>query len=271
MSDFDFQRYVTVGQYLPTGSVVHRLDPRVRLGGVLALLIAVAAAPRLAGVALALVALVALLALARVPLGYGLRGLLPALPFVGVLALLQVLFGPRDADLLLAWGPVRVSPASLLAGMTLVARFFAFILCISLASFCIATTELLRGLDALLRPLARLGLPTHDVVTMVQVTLRFLPLLAQEAERIVKAQASRGAEWGTARGGLLRRARRALPFLVPLFLTTLRRAEHLALAMDARGYHGGVDRTSMVELHLRPADALAAVVVLAVAVGIVVL
>jgi energy-coupling factor transport system permease protein len=115
-------------------------------------------------------------------------------------------------------------------------------------------------LASLLRPLTALGLPTHAFVLMVQVSLRFLPLLAQEAERIAKAQASRGAEWGTGRGGLLRRARQALPLIVPLFLTALRRAERLAEAMEARGYHGGQGRTSMVTLRWRAADSVALLV-----------
>ena len=123
------------------------------------------------------------------------------------------------------------------------------------------------GLDRLLRPLAALGLPTQDFVLMVQVSLRFLPLLAREAERIAKAQASRGAEWGTGRGGLLRRARQALPILVPLFLTTLQRAETMAVAMEARGYRGK-GRASMTELHFRRADGIALALVTITALGI---
>lgn len=106
---------------------------------------------------------------------------------------------------------------------------------------------------------------------MTQVTLRFLPLLALEAERIAKAQASRGAEWGTGKTGILRRVRQALPLLVPLFLNSLQRAEALALAMEARGYHGGKGRTSMIELRFRVADATALVIASALGVLIVML
>lgn len=265
MHDFEFLRFVTVGQYLPTGSLIHRLDPRARLLAGLLLLVAVTAAPRGTGLGVALAALLALLIVARIPIGYALKGLAAPLPFLAFLAALQVLFGPRDAAPLLAtWGPVAISPTSLLNGALLLARFAALILTLSLTSFCISTTEIVRGLDALLAPFTKIGLPTHAFVLMVQVTLRFLPLLAQEAERIAKSQASRGAEWGTGRGGVLRRARQAFPLLVPLFLAGLQRAENLALAMEARGYQGGKGRTTMTVLQFRPADAAA----LALAVGL---
>ena len=259
MHDFEFLRFVTIGQYLPTGSVIHRLDPRARLLAGFLLLAAVTVAPRWTGLAMALIVLLAALMLARIPLGFALKGLLPPLPFIAFLAVLQIFFGPRGAGVppLWVWGPVSISAASLLNGALLVLRFAVLILTISWLSFCISTTEIVRALDALLAPLTKIGLPTHAFVLMVQVTLRFLPLLAQEAERIAKSQASRGAEWGTGRGGLLRRARQALPLLVPLFLAGLQRAENLALAMEARGYQGGKGRTSMVELRFRRSDAVA--------------
>jgi energy-coupling factor transport system permease protein len=258
MHDFEFMQFVTIGQYLPTGSRIHRLDPRARLLAGLLLLVAITLAPRWSGVVVALAALFALLRIARIPLDYALKGLTAPLPFLLFLAVLQVLFGPREApDMLFVWGPVYVSPASLLNGALLIARFVALILTITLASLCISTTEMVRGLEALLAPFTKIGLPTGDFVLVVQVTLRFLPLLAQEAERIAKSQASRGAEWGTGRGGLFRRVRQAFPLLVPLFLTGLQRAGNLALAMEARGYQGGKGRTSMAVLHFRRADAAA--------------
>jgi len=259
MHDFEFLRFVTIGQYLPTGSIIHRLDPRARLLAGCLLLAAVTVAPHWTGLVMALIVLLAALALARIPLGYALKGLLPPLPFIVFLSVLQIFFGPRGDGVtpLWVWGPVSVSAASLLSGALLVLRFAVLILTISWLSFCISTTEIVRALDALLAPFTKIGLPTHAFVLMVQVTLHFLPLLAQEAERIAKSQASRGAEWGTGRGGLLRRARQALPLLVPLFLAGLQRAENLALAMEARGYQGGKGRTTMVALRFQWTDLVA--------------
>lgn len=243
---------------------------RVLVDG-LVLLAAVTATPCLAGLGIALVVLLTVLGISRIPMGYVLKGLLPPLPFIAFLAVLQVFFGARDANIqqLLVWGPVHVSWVSLLNGVLLVVRFATLILNISLISFCISTTEIVRGLDGLLAPLTRAGLPTHDFVLMVQVTLRFLPFLALEAERIAKSQASRGAAWGTGRSGVLRRTRQALPMLVPLFLTSLQRAENLALAMEARGYGGGRARTSMVTLRFHRADGVALVICVVLAVLIV--
>jgi len=259
MGEFEFLRFVTIGQYLPTGSPIHRLDPRTRLVSGALLLAAITVAGHLPGLLTGLLALLVLVKVARIPFAYALRGLLPPLPFIAFLAVLQILFGPQadTGSILLVVGPVRLSTGDLLNATMLLVRFAALVLTISLFSFCVTTRELIEGLEALLRPLTAIGLPTHDFILMVQVALRFLPLLAQEAERIAKAQASRGADWGTGRGGLLRRVRQALPLLVPLFLTSLRRAENLTLAMEARGYAGGKGRTSMVVLRMQLMDGAA--------------
>jgi energy-coupling factor transport system permease protein len=259
MDEFEFQRFITIGQYMPTGSPIHRLDPRVRLVAGLLLLGTATLAPDPLGLGVLLGGLLGLLLLARIPLDYALRALLPPLPFVLLLVVLQTLLSnpPPTSSVLLALGPVHITVVELREGGIFLLRFAALFLSISLTSFCISTREIIHALAALLRPLARLGLPADDFVLMVQVTLRFLPLLAQEAERIAKAQASRGAEWGTGRAGLIRRVRRTLPLLVPLFLTSLQRAENLALAMEARCYDGRRRRTSLVVLHFQIVDGVA--------------
>lgn len=258
MNDFEFQRYITIGQYLPTGSALHRLDPRTRLiaGGLL--LIAITATPSLTGIGLSLLVLMLLTMIARVPLKYTLKGILAPLPFILFLVILQILVGPQGKiEPWVVWGPIHISAAGVIDGAKILLRFPALILTITLFSACTATTEAVRGLDSLLHPLARIGLPVQDFVLMVQVSLRFLPLLAREAERIAKSQASRGAEWGTGRAGIVRRVRQSLPILVPLFLVSLQRAENLALAMEARGYEGQADRTSLVTLRFERSDAFA--------------
>lgn len=269
MNDFEFQRYVTIGQYLSTGSSIHRLDPRTRLvaGGLL--LIAITATPSLAGIGLGLIALFVLTTLARVPPKYAIKGILAPLPFILFLVILQVLLGPGgEARPLILFGPLRITATSLMDGAKILLRFPALILTITLFSACTATTETVRGLDRLLHPLARIGLPVQDFVLMIQVSLRFIPLLAQEAERIVKSQASRGAEWGTGRGGVLRRVRQSLPVLVPLFVVSLQRAENMALAMEARGYRGEAGRTSLITLRFDRRDALALALAVALSAAI---
>ena len=265
MDNFEFQRYIPIGQYVPTDSPIHRLDPRTRLVGVGLLLIAATLSPRLSGLAIALASALAIIGLARVSLAYTLRGVLTPLPFILLLAALQVLLGPTSAPgPLWDWGPVHLSLTSLRNGAVLLLRFPTLILLIAAFTAATSTTEMVRGLEALLRPLRSLRLPVQDFVLMIQVALRFLPLLALEAERIAKAQASRGAEWGAGRGGLLKRARQALPVIVPLFLVSLQRAETMALAMEARGYRGDAPRTSLIRLRYRGPDALALLLCLSV-------
>lgn len=271
MSEFEFLRNVTIGQYLPTGSPIHRLDARARILCAVIILAALTFSPNLQGLVLGFGIILLLLFVAKVPLGFALRGLLPPLPFLMLLALLQVLFNPlpEDSHLIFNLGAVTVTVADLLAGSRLLARFATLVLGLSLTSFCISTSEMIRGLELLLAPLRRVGVPTHDLVLIVQVTLRFIPFLAQAAERIAKAQASRGAGWGVGRGNPVQRARQVLPLLVPLFLNGLRRAENLALAMEARGYGSGVLPTPLTEMRFDFKDVLAIGVSLVVTAAVV--
>ena len=258
MNNFEFMQRMTFGQYLPTGSPLHRLDARARIVIFAAFLAAVTVVKGVPGLVLSLLLACIGLLLARIPLGYALKGLLPPLPFLVILAVIQVLMRSRgtEAALFQFW-VLRVTAQGLLEGSILLLRFASLVLWLSLSSFTLSISELILGLNLLLRPLRRLGLPVDDIVLMVQVTVRFIPFLTQSAERIVKAQASRGAAWGKGSGGLLKRVRQALPMIVPLFLNSLRRAENLALAMDARGYGGSAVRTAMHELKFRFVDWLA--------------
>ncbi|MEA5077634.1 MAG: energy-coupling factor transporter transmembrane component T [Anaerolineaceae bacterium] len=265
MSQFEFLPLVTIGQYLPTDSVLNRLDARIRVIIFSGLLLALTFTPSLRGLILGLAFLLLGLFLARIPIRYALKGLLPPLPFMLFIVVLQVLFFSSQVNTLtyFAWGPIHITLAGLWAALQLLLRFMALILCLSLASFCTSTSELITGMDRLLSPLNRLGIQTMDFVMAIQVAIRFLPLLAQSAERIAKAQASRGAEWGMRSGGILKQARQIVPLIVPLILTSLRRAESLALAMDARAYGLKKDRTSLYQLTFTHNDAIFLVIGLA--------
>ena len=259
--EFEFLRDLPIGQYVPGDSVLHRLDPRTRILGITALVLALTFAPRASGLLVGLAAGVGGWALARMHPGPALKGWRAALPFLLILALLQILFQMRPEQGLIlyqrAW--LVISMGDMWAAANLILRFSAYIFLLGLASSVISASQITRGSESILRPLARVGFPVHDFVMVVQVTLRFFPLLAQTAERIAKAQASRGADWD-AGGSIFQRAQRAAPMIVPLFVTSLRRAENLALAMDARAYGSGPQRSSMVELRFQKADGLAFIV-----------
>ena len=273
MSEFEVLRFLAIGQYLPTGSVLHRLDPRVKLTVImlLSLGLMLRASPTLALVGMGLA--IALLAVAHIPLAHALRGLRPLLPLFLIALVLQTLFYPHREAIaegsltLLAWGPVVVSGASIVALGAMLLTMVDIVLLLTLLTATADVSDVTHGIEGLLRPFQRLGFPAHEFALVLVVALRFVPLLGRELERLMKAQAARGADFGRGRGGLVLRIRRTLPLLVPLFVAALRRSEELVVAMESRGYTGGHGRTSLVRLQLRPADAVA----LALSIGISVL
>jgi len=225
------------------------------------LIIGAAASVSLIGLLIMLIIVIGALAVARIPLRYAIRGLRPALPFLAFISLLQVFTTPHTApaQVLWQWWRITITAAGILAAMISLARFVTLILSISLFSLSTRTTELTHGIEHLLRPMQQIGLPAHEFALTVVIALRFIPLLALETERIAKAQASRGADFGRGKMGIFKRVRRLLPLLVPLFVTSLKRAETLALAMEARCYMGGRGRTHLIHLHAHLGDALAVV------------
>lgn len=270
MSEFEFLRNVTIGQYLPTGSPLHRLDPRAKLLMAGLFLVGAVATSSLSGLIGALAAVLIGLALAGIPLRYAVRGLRPALPFLVLLSLLQVLTIPANdvGRVLWQWWRITITTTDLWVAAITLLRFVTLILGLSLFSFATSMTELTHGTEHLLRPLQRLRLPAHEFALVVAIAIRFVPMLALEAEHIAKAQASRGADFGRGRMNVFRRAVRMLPLLVPLFVSALRRGETLVLAMEARGYSGGRGRTHLIRLQARWTDGLAVALVLLLAAGL---
>ncbi|RPJ52119.1 MAG: energy-coupling factor transporter transmembrane protein EcfT [Chloroflexi bacterium] len=260
-NEFEFMRGLPFGPYLPVDSPLHRLDPRTRILLVVLLMISLLAARQPLGLVLCLAVILIGWWIAKVPFEPLWRGWLSALPFLLFLVALQILFRVgTDPDVIFQIGSLVISSADLLAGLAVLLRFSGFMAVLGLAAASLSESEITRGLEALLRPLSVLHIPTQDFVMAVQVTLRFFPLLAQTAERIAKAQASRGADWRPAGWNLVQRVKQIAPVIVPLFVASLRRAENMALAMDARGYGSLPLRTSLVSLQYHWVDAVVLVV-----------
>ncbi|MFQ6100079.1 MAG: energy-coupling factor transporter transmembrane component T family protein [Anaerolineae bacterium] len=264
MSEFEFLRYITIGQYLPSGSVVHRLDPRFKLLAFALVVVAVTFSNAYLANAILLLVVLLLVAITRVPLGYALQGVRPALPVLAFLALFQVLLPPRplgltgDCNPIFQWAFVELTDCTLRLIIVSTARLVELIVLTSLLTFSTTTTELVHGTEGLLAPLQRIGVPAHELSLVVTIALRFVPTLALQMERIVKAQVARGANFGTAgRFRFIQTTRRLLPLLIPLFLVSLRRSEALIVAMEARGYTGGKGRTRRTGPRARLADYLA--------------
>lgn len=273
MEEFELLRYVTIGQYLPTNSVIHRLDPRVKLIALGALAIAIVVQTTGLGSLLGLGITLALVVLARVDVRVALRGLAPSAPILAFLALLQLGFGwgarTSGCVTLWSWEIVNVTTCSVEAVIALLARLVALVLLTSLLTFTSTLSELARGIEWLLRPFQRVGVPADELAMVFTIALRFVPTLALEMEKLLKAQAARGANIHAGTNPIAR-TRQLLPILVPLFVNTLRRSEDLAAAMEARGYIGGMGRTHYVRLHWRRADTLALAIVALIVMSLVV-
>jgi energy-coupling factor transport system permease protein len=262
VESFDFLRHVTIGNYLPGDSLVHRLDPRAKITVVLLLIVVVTFSGSYTAHLVLLGVTIGLIALARLPLGYLFSGIKPALPFIVVLALMQLFFygrglslGGRQGVIYWEWGWLSLTSSSLQLTVISIARFLELIFLAGILTNTTPLTSLAHGMEGMLRPFARLGVPAHELSLIGTIALRFVPVLAEQLETILKAQVSRGADLGL--GGRLRfiqSARQVVVLLVPLFLNTLLRAEDLVLAMEARCYLGGKGRTHLVRLRLRGLD-----------------
>ena len=258
MQNFELLRNVTIGQYIPTGSPVHRLDPRAKILAATFLVLAVSFNTSIIANCLFLALMLAIALAARIPLRYLLRGLIMALPVLVFIFVMQVLFlgwNEPSGAVYFEWGWVRITRNSMHLMIVSLLRIISFIFLTSLVTMTSTTTELTHGVELLLEPFRRFGVPSHELALMFTIALRFVPTLAEELERIMKAQASRGGEFGTVRMWRPDRlARSYLPLVVPLFLSAFRRAEELVLAMEARCYVSGAARTRFVVLTARPVD-----------------
>jgi energy-coupling factor transport system permease protein len=253
MENFELLRNVTIGQYLPTGSVIHRLDPRAKIVAGLFLLLAVSLSSKVLPVAVLLAAIIGIALAARVPLGYLLRGLVLGLPVLVLVFVLQLIFqGSAEpaGRVYIALGWFRITRFSLQLITVGIGRILGFIFLTSLLTMTATITELTHGVESLLNPFRRFGVPAHELALINMIALRFVPTLAEEMERIMKAQASRCADIGTRRFWRPDKAAQAyLPLIVPLFLSGFRRAEELVYAMEARCYVSGEGRTNFIVLH----------------------
>jgi len=264
MSEFEYLSKIALGQYLPVDSPIHRLNPGIKLAGYILLILAVTLSKQIAGLGIALIAIFLLLLVSQIPIPFALRGLRSPLPFILILAIFQFfMVSQRSSETpFFTWHFLRATMDGLLSAGILCLRFFELILLLSAASSTLSTLEIVYGLDILLRPLSWLGFSTAQASMIIQIMLRFLPSLALSAEKIAKAQASRGAAWGNPKAGLIQKGRQLLPFLIPLFIVNLQQADALANAMLARCYGFNQKRTSLTDYSFGWNDALSLAAVL---------
>jgi energy-coupling factor transport system permease protein len=261
MSEFELLRNITIGQYLPTGSYLHRLDPRAKILAAIFVTAAVSFTPTLIGNGCLLLVCFAIVWLGRIPLAYAVRGLIPAVPFLVFFAVLQLLFFGRSYDpaspVIFQWGWIVVTEAVARLVVISAVRFLELLIVTSVFTLSTRTTELTHGIESLLRPFRRLRVPSHELALVVTIAVRFVPTLALQAERLLKAQAARGGRMGGSRWRFVSYTRQMLPVLVPLFTFALKRGEELIVAMESRAYTGGEGRTTYMQFRATPVDWLA--------------
>lgn len=246
-------RDITIGQYYPAQSVIHRLDPRVKLIGTLAYIVSLFAFKGIAPYLTAGLFLFAIIKISKVPFRFIVKGL----KAIVVLMLITVCFNLflTPGEKLASFWIFTITKEGLETAIYMVIRLMFLIIGSSLMTFTTTPNHLTDGLERLLSPLKKIHFPVHEISMMMSIALRFIPILLEETDKIMKAQMARGADFET--GGLIKKAKSLIPILVPLFVSAFRRANDLAMAMEARCYHGGEGRTKMKPLIYKRRDGMA--------------
>ena len=243
---------ITVGQYLPGNSVVHRMDPRSKILLTLFIIVFLFMTNSFVGYGLFALLIFGTVVVAKIPMNYILRGLKPLILILVLTFGLHLFMDP--GDVLFHIGPINATKQGLISGLMMVFRLILLIVTTSIMTLTTSPIDLTDGLERLMRPFQAVGVPAHELAMMMTIALRFIPTLIEETDKIMKAQMARGADFES--GNIIRRVKSMIPVLVPLFVSAFRRADVLALAMEARCYRGGKGRTRMKELKFSSLDAV---------------
>ena len=255
---------LAIGQYYPSDSIVHNADPRIKILLVAAYALAVFFIGNFTGFAVIGVMLGGLVILGGLAIGLVLRGIRPLFVILAFTLLVQLFTGGEPWALI---GPLKISIPGFKTGMFLDLRLILLVIGASLLTLTTTPVALTDALEYLLSPLKRVGVPSHELAMMMTIAMRFIPILSAEADKIIKAQAARGARFDSRNP--VTRARSFMPILVPLFVGVFRRADDLTEVMEARAYRGGKGRTRMRELKMKPGDWFGFAVVMLLLAGMV--
>ena len=244
---------ITLGQYYQTDSVLHRLDPRVKLVGTFAYLIALFVVDSWVGYLLAALFLAAMIRLSNVPFRYIVRGMKTILFLLLITVCFNLFLTP--GEVIWQFGFLKMSREGLSFAIKMALRLSLLILGSSIMTLTTTPTQLTDALESLMRPLKKIHVPVHEISMMMSIALRFIPILMEETDKIMKAQIARGADFESR--NLVKKIKSLVPLLVPLFISAFRRANDLAMAMEARCYRGGEGRTKMKPLVYQGRDRVA--------------
>ena len=260
-------RNITLGQYYPAESILHALDPRVKLFGALIWIISIFLMNNLWSFFLVTGFLIFLIIISKVPFSFMVKGLRSIMVIVIIASVLNIFFTPGNA--LVEWGGIRITDKGIINAVLMAIRMFYLIIGTSLMTLTTTPNNLTDGLARAMSPLEKLRVPVTDIAMMMTIALRFIPILIEETNKIMKAQMARGADFE--HGGLIKKAKNMVPLLVPLFVSAFRRANELALAMEARCYSSGKKRTKLNPLKYASRDAIAYIVILLFLAGLIVM
>ena len=241
---------ITLGQYFPGNTFVHRLDPRVKLLFAVFYIIALFLANQLLSYVVLIAVLVLCVVVSRIKPKALFKGMKPVLFLVAITGLLNLFY--TSGDPIWQWGFLKITVEGIWAAIFMILRIVMLICCTFLLTYTTSPIMLTDGLENLLSPLKKIKVPVHELSMMMSIALRFIPTLIEETDKIMSAQRARGADFDT--GNLFQKAKALVPLLVPLFVSSFRRADELAVAMECRCYHGGDGRTRLKELHYTGKD-----------------
>ena len=258
---------ITLGQFFPGDSIIHRLDPRVKICLLLALMILIFAIDSaIAYLALTLL-IIFLTIISQIPPITVLKSLKPLMWIILFTFLIHLI--SHDGEILYETRLFKITDEGIFKGIIISLRLILLIVLSSLLTFTTSPLKLTDAMEKLLSPLSRFGVPAHELAMMMTIALRFIPTLLEETDKIIKAQSARGVDFES--GNILKRVKSLIPILVPLFMSAFRRADELAMAMESRCYRGGEGRTHMKKLQIQSIDYTAIIIVLIIFVSIMII
>ena len=247
-------RDITIGQYFPGSSIIHRLDPRFKLVITLLFIIMLFSGGNAVCLGIGAVYTVTALLLSGIPLKMYWKSVKPLMPFLIITACLNLLF-VRSGEVLWQWKALKITDSGLNISLFMIIRIVLLIMGSSVLTYTTSPITLTDAIERLLSPLKKLRFPVHELAMMMSIALRFIPTLIEETDKIISAQKARGAEIDS--GSFTQRAKNLASILVPLFISSFRRADELATAMECRCYHGGEGRTRLRQMKSAPRDYIA--------------
>lgn len=256
---------ITFGQFFPGNSFLHRMDARVKILLTIAYIILIFCVQNFVSYGIFIAFTFMLMYISRIPVKTYLKSVKPMFIFIMITAVFNLFLS--DGNILWKWGIFKITDKGIIMSIQMILRVTLLVIGTSVLTYTTSPIRLTSAIESLMKPLSKIGVPSHEIAMMMTIALRFIPTLIDEADKITKAQTARGADFSG--GNIIKRAKAMIPLLVPLFISAFRRADDLAIAMESRCYHGGEGRTSLYVPHIGKVD-VAAVCAVALLIGVII-